>query len=93
MALEPPPTQAMAASGQASRFLQHLSPGLDSDDRLEVAHHAGIGVRAHGGTEHVEQVGVADKGVEGFVHGLLEGTLTAEGRSHFRAHHAPCGSR
>ena len=47
MALEPPPTQAMTASGSRPAAGQHLLAGLDPDDPLEVADHHRERVRAH----------------------------------------------
>jgi hypothetical protein len=42
IALEPPPTQAITASGSRP-VLEHLLAGLDADDPVEVAHHPGNG--------------------------------------------------
>ena len=45
MALEPPPTQANTASGRRAGALQQLRARLAADDRLQLAHQVGIGMR------------------------------------------------
>ena len=45
MELEPPPTQAMTASGSAPVALEHLRARLAADDRLQLAHQVGIRMR------------------------------------------------
>ena len=48
MAFEPPPTQAMTASGSAPALLEHLRARLAADHRLQLAHQVGIGMRPDG---------------------------------------------
>ena len=45
--------QATSVSGQAALGRQHLLARLLADDRLEVAHHRRIGVRAGRGADDV----------------------------------------
>ena len=73
MALEPPPTAATTRSGKPAFGGEKLLPGLDADDRLEVAHHLRIGMRPGGGADQV--IGVVDIGdpvAQRLVHGVLE---------------------
>ncbi len=77
--------------GQATGKFQHLGAGLAADDGLEVAHHERVGVRAHGGTQHIEGLGFVDPHFQGLVHGFLEGALAAHGRMHAGAQHLHAG--
>ena len=77
--------------GQTAGKFQHLGAGFAADDGLEVAHHERVGVRAHGGTQHIEGLGLVDPHLQGFVHGFLEGTLAAHGRMHAGAQHLHAG--
>ena len=74
--------------GKPPNLLNALGAGLAADYGLEMTHHDGVGMRANGGTEHIEHARIIDEAVERLVHGLLEGALTAQGRTHFGAHHA-----
>ena len=56
MALEPPPMQATSESGSRPSAAMICSRVSVADDRLEVAHHGGIGMRAGGGADAIERV-------------------------------------
>ena len=89
MALEPPPTQAMMAVGQAVFLLENLRAGFAADDAMEVADHGGVGVRAEDAAEEV--VGGADVGdpvAHGFVDGVFEGARAGGDAADLRAEHA-----
>jgi len=60
IAFEPPPTQAITASGWAAAQFRHLGQALATDNRLEVAHHHRVRVRTSDGPDDVE--GVVDVG-------------------------------
>ena len=73
IALEPPPTQAMTASGQPAGELEHLRAGLLADDLVEVADHLGERVRAGDGADQVvRRVDVGDPVAQRLVDGVLE---------------------
>ena len=53
--------------------LLHLGAGLDADDRLEVAHHHRIGMRARDGADAVKRiVHVGDPVAQRLVHRVLQ---------------------
>ena len=56
IALLPPPTQAITASGWRPICVRHLHQALVADDALEVAHHHRVRVRAGDGADDVEGV-------------------------------------
>ncbi len=66
MALEPPPTQAITASGSAF-FCNHLLFDFFRDDRLKITHDGGERMRTHHRTKAI--VGVGDA-VGPFTHGF-----------------------
>ena len=60
--------------GQPTGLVQHLGPGLQTDDALEVAHHQWERMWSGGGAEAVVGVvGVGHPVPEGLVDGVLEG--------------------
>ena len=59
IAFDPPPTQAITASGRRPELLEHLRPRLLADHPLELAHHQREGVRPGGGAEQIMRVGEA----------------------------------
>ena len=60
--------------GQPTGLVQHLGPGLQTDDALEVAHHQWERMWSGGGAETVVGVvGVGHPVTEGLVDGVLEG--------------------
>ncbi|CAM5312182.1 hypothetical protein SHIRM173S_11306 [Streptomyces hirsutus] len=92
MALEPPPTQAMAASGSRPARSRSLAAGLDADDAVEVAHHAGEGVGSGDGAEEVVRaVDVGDPVAERLVDGVLEGAAAGLHGDDLGAEHAHPG--
>ena len=73
MAFEPPPMQAIERIRQPAFGLLHLLARLVADDRLEVAHHHRIGMRAGDRADAVERVGdVGDPVAQRLVHRVLE---------------------
>src|SRR5690606_29322629 len=69
--------------GLAACVARHLFAAFAADDGLEVAHHAGIGIRAGHGADDVE--GVLDIG-DPVAHGLVQGVLQGA-RARFDGHH------
>ena len=59
--------------GQAAFGLQHLLARFAADDRLEIAHHGRIGMRARRRADDVEGVlDIGDPVAQRLVHGVLE---------------------
>ena len=56
IALEPPPTHAMTASGWRPACSRHLRHALVADHALEIAHHHRVRMRAGDGADDVERV-------------------------------------
>ena len=94
MALEPPPMQATSESGSRPSAAMHLLARLGADDRLEVAHHGRIGMRAGGGADAIERVvDVGDPVAQRLVHGVLEGLGAGLHRARPRRPASSCGTR
>ena len=86
IAFDPPPTQAATASGSRPVSSQHLRPGLQPDDPLEVADDHRERVRAADGAEQVEGVvDVGDPVAERLVDGVLEGRRAGVDGDHLGA--------
>ena len=69
--------------------LGELLARLIADDRLEVAHHGGIGMRAGDGADDVEGVGdIGDPVAQRLVHRILQGARAALDRHHLGAQQA-----
>ena len=86
MAFEPPPTQAMQRIRQPPGLGQDLLARLAPDDRLEIAHHGRVGMRAERRAQQV--VGVAHIGhpvADGLVDGVFQGAAAAFHRAHLGA--------
>jgi hypothetical protein len=88
-ALEPPPDTGDAGGGQAALRVEDLCPRLAADDRLQLAHHRRVRMRA--GHRADEVVGVADVGhpvAQRLVHGVLERARALVDGVHGRAEEA-----
>ena len=73
MALEPPPMQAISESGSRSFGLQHLLARLAADDRLEIAHHGRVRMRARHRADAIERVvHIGDPIAQRLVHRILQ---------------------
>ena len=82
MAFEPPPTQAMTASGRLPDCVEHLRARFLADHGLQLAHQVGIRMRAHRRTDDVEGVvRIADPVAERLVDGGAQ-RLVAVGHRH-----------
>ena len=85
MALEPPPTAAMMASGSRPSCFEDLRARLDADHRLEVAHQFRIGMRPGRGADQV--IGILDIGhpvPQRLVHRVLQRAVPGADRPHLR---------
>ncbi len=74
--------------GKAALALHHLRARLLADDRLEVAHHRGIGMGTGGRADQI--IGIAHVGdpiAQRFVHRVLERAGAGRDRVHLRAEH------
>ena len=74
------------AVGQAPGGLEDLGAGLVADDALQIAHHRGVGRRAHARADDVVGgLDVGDPVADGGRDGLLEGAGSVLDRLHARA--------
>src|SRR5580704_17684642 len=68
---------------------ESLFAGLAADDRLKIADHRGIGMRAKNGTEQIVRVAhVGDPVAHSFVDGVLQSAAARFDADHLRAEHA-----
>jgi hypothetical protein len=73
MAFEPPPTQAVSASGRRPNCGKHLRTRLAAHHGIEIAHHHRIRMRTCHGADDVEGVGdIRDPVAHGLVERILE---------------------
>ncbi len=88
IALEPPPTQATAASGSGAGQLEHLRARLVADAPGQVAHHARERVRAGCGAEQVgRRVDARDPVPQRLVDRVLQRTTAGRDRDDLCAEH------
>ncbi len=86
MALEPPPTQAMTASGSLPFLFQKLLPNLPGDHRLEIPHNGGERMGAHDGAQTI--VGIVNA-VRPLPHGFGDRVLKGGGAGGDGVHLCP----
>ena len=78
--------QAISESGSRPFLLLHLLARLVADDRLEVAHHRRIGMRARDRADAIERVGdIGDPVAQRLVHRVLERPRAGLHRAHLGA--------
>ena len=80
--------QAIERIRQAAFGLLHLLAGLAADDRLEIAHHHRIGMRAGDGADAIERrADIGHPVAQRFVHRVLERLRAGLDRHHLGAEH------
>ena len=80
--------QAIERIRQAAFGLLHLRAGLDADDRLKVAHHHRIRMRAGDGADAIEcRADIGHPVAQRLVHGVLERLGAGFHRHHLGAEH------
>ncbi len=88
IALDPPPTQATAASGSLPVSVEHLGASLVADAACQVAHHARERVRSCGGAEQVgRRVDAGDPVAQRLVDRVLQRAAAALDRDDLGAQH------
>ncbi len=88
MAFDPPPTQAITASGRRPSF-QDLRFGLFANHALEFTHNRRERVRTGGGAQHIVRLFVAAGPVaQRLVTGIFQRGGAAVHRDHLGAHQA-----
>ncbi len=80
--------QAMSEFGSRPSASMHLLARFAADDRLEIAHHHRIGMRAGDGADAIKRrADIGDPVAQGLVHGVFERLGAGLHRHHFGAQH------